>query len=58
MVMKVLTTKQVKYTMQSQTYQSLIFYLEVKLAIENLKNHKAPVVDHIPSELIQADGGK
>ena len=32
--------------------------IEVELAIENFKNHKAPGVDHIPSELIQAGGGK
>ena len=31
---------------------------ELQLAMENLKKHKAPGVDHIPSELIQASGGK
>ena len=29
---------------------------EVELAIETLRNHKAPGVDQILSELIQADG--
>ena len=32
--------------------------IKVKLAIEDLKNHKASGGDHIPSELIQAGGGK
>ena len=32
--------------------------LEVEFAIENLKYRKAPGVDHIPSELIQAGGDK
>ena len=32
--------------------------IEVELAIEKLKRHKATGVDHIPSELIQAGGGK
>ena len=32
--------------------------IEVELAIEKLKRHKATGVDHIPSELIQAVGGK
>ena len=32
--------------------------IEVDLAIEKLKRHKATEVYHIPSELIQADGGK
>ena len=31
---------------------------EVELAIEKFKRHKATRVDHIPSELIQAGGGK
>jgi hypothetical protein len=31
---------------------------EIELALENLKNPKAPGVDHIPSKLIQASGGK
>ena len=31
--------------------------IEVDLAIEKLKRHKATGVDHIPSELIQAGGG-
>ena len=31
---------------------------EVELAIEKLKRHKATGVDQIPSELIQAGGGK
>ena len=32
--------------------------IEVELAIEKLKRHKATGVDHIPSKLIQAGGGK
>ena len=32
--------------------------IEVELAIEKLKRHKATGVGHIPSELIQAGGGK
>ena len=32
--------------------------IEVELTIEKLKRHKATGVDHIPSELIQAVGGK
>ena len=32
--------------------------IEVELAIDKLKKHKATGVDHIPSELIQAGGGK
>ena len=32
--------------------------IELELAKENLKWHKATGVDHIPSELIQAGGGK
>ena len=32
--------------------------IEVELAIEKLKKHKATGVDHIPSELIQAGGSK
>ena len=32
--------------------------LEIQLTIENLKNHKALRLDNIPSELIQAGGGK
>ena len=32
--------------------------IEVELAIEKLKKHKATRVDHIPSKLIQAGGGK
>ena len=32
--------------------------IEVELAIEKLKRHKATWIDHIPSELIQAGGGK
>ena len=32
--------------------------LEVELAIEKLKRHKATGLDHIPSKLIQADGDK
>ena len=32
--------------------------IEVELAIEKLKRHKATGVDHIPFELIQAGGGK
>jgi len=28
------------------------------MSIENLKKHKVPRVDHIPSKLIQASGGK
>ena len=32
--------------------------IQVELAIEHLKNHKAPGVDHIPSQLIQAGGGR
>ena len=32
--------------------------LEVEFAIENLRNHKSPGIDHISSELIQAGGGK
>jgi len=32
--------------------------IEVELAIDKLKRHKATGVDHIPSELIQAGGGK
>ena len=32
--------------------------IEVELAIEKLKRHKATGVDHIPSELIQVGGGK
>ena len=31
-------------------------FLEIEHAIEHLKNHKAPRVDLIPSELIQAGG--
>ena len=31
--------------------------IEVELAMQKLKRHKATGVDHIPSELIQADGG-
>jgi len=30
---------------------------EVKLAIEKLKSHKSPGIDHIPAELIEAGGG-
>ena len=29
---------------------------EVELAIEKLKNHKSPVIDQIPAELIKARG--
>ena len=29
--------------------------VEVQLVIDNLKNHKAPGVDHIPSELIRME---
>ena len=32
--------------------------IEIELAIEKLKRHKATGVDHIPSELIQAGAGK
>ena len=32
-------------------------FIEVELAIEKLKMHKATGVDHIPSKLIQAGGG-
>ena len=32
--------------------------IEVELAIEKLKRHKATGVDNIPSELTQAGGGK
>ena len=32
--------------------------IEVELAIKKLKRHKTTAVDHIPSELIQAGGGK
>ena len=32
--------------------------IEVELAIEKLKRHKATGVDHIPYKLIQAGGGK
>ena len=32
--------------------------LEVELTIENLRKHKTPGVDHIPSKLILADGVK
>ena len=32
--------------------------IEVELAIEKLKRHKATGVDHIPSELIQVGEGK
>ena len=32
--------------------------IEVELAIEKLKKHKATGVDHIPSELFQAGGSK
>ena len=32
--------------------------IEVELAIEKLKRHKATGVDHIPSELIQVGGSK
>ena len=32
--------------------------MEVQLAIEKLKRHKATGVDHIPSELIQTGGSK
>jgi hypothetical protein len=30
--------------------------LEVELAIEKLKSHKSPGIDHIPAELIKAGG--
>ena len=53
MLIKVLATKGVKYTLQSQTSQSLV----PEIAIEKLKRHKATGVDHIPSKLIQAGGG-
>ena len=57
MLIKVLAMKEVNYTLWRPDIPepSLI---EVELTIENLKKHKAPGVDHIPSELIQADGGK
>jgi hypothetical protein len=29
---------------------------EVEIAIENMKRYKSPVIDQIPSELIQAGG--
>ena len=31
---------------------------DVELAIEKLKSHKSPGIDHIPTELIKAGGGK
>ena len=57
MLIKVLATKGVNYTLQSQASQSLVL-IEVELATEKLKRHKTTGVDHIPSELIQAGGGK
>ena len=36
----------------------LLYIIEVELAIEKLKRHKAIGVHHFSSELIQAGGGK
>ena len=42
-----------------QNEETINFYIiEVELAIEKLKRHKATGVDYIPSELVQAGGGK
>jgi hypothetical protein len=45
---------------QKQTAELLVpkpSALEVELAIEKLKSHKSPGIDHIPAELIKAGGG-
>ena len=41
-----------------QPYIPQLTLLEVELAKETLKKHKAPGVDQIPSDLIQAGGDK
>ena len=67
MLIKVLATKEV-YTAEPDIPEPIytaepdipepIYTLEVELAIKKLKKHKATRVDRIPSELIQAGGGK
>jgi hypothetical protein len=42
----------------SEVYTAEPSLIDVELAIENLKRHKDTGVDHIPSELFQADIGK
>ena len=44
------------YTTDSDILDPSLLVIEV--ALENFKNHKAPGVDHIPSELTQVGGGK
>ena len=58
MLIKELATKEAKKTPQIQTSQSLFFFFRNKTLYRELNNLKAPGVDHIPSELIQASGGK
>ena len=46
------------YTAEPDIPELIVSLIEVELAIEYLKRHKATGVDHIPSELIQAGGDK
>ena len=55
MLIKVLAMKEV-YTADPDIPEPS--HIEVEIAIENLKKHKATRVDRIPSKLIQAGGGK
>ena len=58
MLIKVLARMGVKYIYTAEPDIPEPSLIEVELAIEKLKRHKATGVDHILSELIQAGGGK